>query len=101
MKQVVQRKKYKPLFTEEVDGYKYYGFNIAGNSPGYIAAEDLVDSPRSFAPRFFEAMTTGNVYGNTFRTLQECIEYLLDDRSDCEVFEFDSYQELLKWGSEQ
>lgn len=84
---------------KNVNSMKYYGFILGDSSPGYIASDCMVKL--SFKPKFFHCMTEGNNWYSTGTdTLQECLK-MLNEEHDVKIYEFDTYQELLAWGSKQ
>jgi hypothetical protein len=83
----------------QVSTNKYYGFTLDSDSPGFILADDMVDNPYSYQAKFLHNMTRGNSWCDKFSTLEACVKNLINEGA--EVYEFDTYQELLKWSSEQ
>jgi hypothetical protein len=85
---------------KNVNSSKYYGFIIGDNSPGYIASDNIMARP-SFKPKFFDCMTEGNNwYSEGTDTIQQCLK-MLNAEGNVKIYEFDTYQELLAWGSRQ
>lgn len=98
MKKVVKVVKDDVITLDDVRVYNYYGFIFDDGSCGYIGGND--NGPSTvFTARFFHNMTRGNIWGSPHNSVKDCIDSLMSE-PDCEVFEFDSYRELLKWASE-
>lgn len=101
MKTVVKTLETNQVLLDNVHHNKYYGFILAGNSPGMIIRDGNFKE-HEYIGVFFMDMTRGNVWCKS-STLTGCIRYLLshDNKSNPpKVFEFDSYQELFKWASD-
>jgi hypothetical protein len=100
MKTVIFEEQSKSVVDiKEVNSMKYYGFISSDNYPGYIASDDM--GKLSFKPKFFFSMTEGNNwYSEGTETLQECMK-MLNDEGNVKIYEFETYQELLAWGSKQ
>jgi hypothetical protein len=95
-KTVVLALKDTVVVSDEIDGNKYYGFNISGNSPGYISSSGEYGNDGTYNARFFDGMTKSNRwYSHDYDTLQEVVDELL--QAGHEVFQFDTYTELFRW----
>jgi hypothetical protein len=103
MKRVInQDKKEDIVDIENVCKYNYYGFILGSDSPGYISGDCVLWNKESYNARFFHNMTGGNKWlSNDAPTLKDCIKNLMKKSPDAEIFEFNSYQELFEWASNQ
>jgi len=94
------------VLIEDTCSTRFYGFTLNGKSAGYIAGDlTKMDDDIIYHAKFFYAMTNGNKWSNcSGSNVQDALKSLhkkADEYNhDLKVFEFDTYQELLKWGSE-
>jgi len=100
MKTVIFEEQSKSVVDiKNVNFSKYYGFIMNCGSSGYIASDDM--NRLSFKPKFFQCMTEGNNwYSEGTDTIQQCLK-MLNNEGNVKIYEFDTYQELLAWGSKQ
>lgn len=86
------------VLIENVSSKKYYGTVINGDK-GFISSEGYYDGP--FFARCFSGLTHHNYWAfSTSPTLERCIEKIIRGGGG-KVFEFDTWEELLRWALEK
>ena len=87
------------IYASRASNEKYYGV-VRGVDKGFICS-DTYEGERDFRVRAFKGVTKGNLWRNTGTegtfTLQRTIDWFLSGWGNSHVFEFNSWDELLRW----
>lgn len=98
MKEVILREPVQNvILVNNVDPMKYYGIISQFKVIGFITKIEYWTG--EFIAKGFRELTNGNGWAIQNSDLTELIKYLINQ--EFKVYEFDTWQELLKWASEK